>query len=31
VLPPLNAEFAKALGVEDGDVEKLKAEVRTNL
>lgn len=31
VLPPVNAEFAKALGVEDGDVEKLKAEVKTNL
>jgi trigger factor len=31
VLPPLDAEFAKALGVEDGDVEKLKAEVKSNL
>lgn len=31
VLPALDAEFAKALGVEDGDVEKLKAEVKTNL
>jgi trigger factor len=31
VLPPIDAEFAKALGVEDGDVEKLKAEVKSNL
>lgn len=31
VLPPIDAEFARALGVEDGDVEKLKAEVRSNL
>ena len=31
VLPPLDADFARALGVEDGDVEKLKAEVRANL
>lgn len=31
VLPPMDAEFAKALGVEDGDVEKLKAEVKSNL
>ncbi|MHB1215858.1 MAG: trigger factor [Thiobacillus sp.] len=31
VLPPVDAEFAKALGVEDGDVEKLKAEVKSNL
>ncbi len=31
VLPPLDAEFARALGVEDGDVEKLKAEVKSNL
>ena len=30
-LPPVDAEFAKALGVEDGDVEKLKAEVKSNL
>ena len=30
-LPPIDAEFAKALGVEDGDVEKLKAEVKSNL
>lgn len=31
VLPPLDADFAKALGIEDGDVEKLKAEVKANL
>lgn len=31
VLPPVDAEFAMALGVEDGDVEKLKAEVKSNL
>lgn len=31
VLPPVDAEFARALGVEDGDVEKLKSEVRSNL
>jgi trigger factor len=31
VLPPVDAEFAKALGVEDGDVNKLKAEVKSNL
>ena len=31
VLPPVDMEFAKALGVEDGDVEKLKAEVKSNL
>ncbi len=30
-LPELDAEFAKALGVADGDVGKLKAEVRANL
>ncbi len=30
-LPPVDAEFARALGVEDGDVEKLKAEVKSNL
>lgn len=30
-LPAVDADFAKALGVEDGDVEKLKAEVRANL
>ncbi|MGE5319062.1 MAG: trigger factor [Hyphomicrobiaceae bacterium] len=31
MLPQVDAEFAKALGVEDGDVEKLKAEVKSNL
>jgi trigger factor len=31
VLPPVDAEFARALGIEDGDVEKLKAEVKSNL
>ena len=30
-LPPVDAEFAKALGVENGDVEKMRAEVRANL
>lgn len=30
-LPELNAEFARMLGVEDGDVNKLKAEIRDNL
>ena len=31
VLPAVDADFARALGVEDGDVEKLKAEVKSNL
>jgi trigger factor len=31
VLPAVDAEFAKALGVESGDVEKLKSEVKANL
>jgi trigger factor len=31
VLPELDAEFAKSLGVADGDVEKLKVEIRSNL
>ena len=31
VLPPLDAGFAKVLGIEDGDLDKLKAEVKTNL
>jgi trigger factor len=31
VLPEVDAEFARALGVENGDVEKLKAEVKANL
>src|SRR3954469_17283041 len=30
-LPPLDAELARALGVEDGDVERLKREVRQNI
>ena len=30
-LPPVDAEFAKALGVEDGDVERLRREVRDNM
>jgi len=30
-LPPLDSELAKALGVEDGDVERLKREVRQNI
>lgn len=30
-LPEVDAEFAKALGVADGDVSKLKAEIRDNL
>ncbi|HEY2628017.1 MAG TPA: trigger factor, partial [Usitatibacter sp.] len=30
-LPPVDAEFAKQLGVEDGDVERLKREVRENV
>ncbi|MGB9128189.1 MAG: trigger factor [Thiobacillus sp.] len=30
-LPAVDAEFAKALGVEDGDVERLKTEVKANL
>jgi trigger factor len=30
-LPPLDPELAKALGVEDGDVERLKREVRANI
>ena len=30
-LPELNAEFAKSLGVKDGDVNKLKEEIRGNL
>ncbi|MGV8991437.1 MAG: trigger factor [Thiobacillus sp.] len=31
LVPPVDAEFAKALGVEDGNVETLKAEVKSNL
>jgi len=30
-LPPVDAEFAKSLGVEDGDIERLKREVRQNM
>ncbi len=30
-LPPIDAEFAKSLGVEDGDQEKMRAEIRGNL
>ncbi len=30
-LPPVDADFAKALGVDDGDVERLKREVRANM
>jgi trigger factor len=30
-LPEVNAEFAKALGASDGDVEKLKQEIRDNV
>ena len=30
-LPELDAEFAKGLGVADGDIEKMRTEVRTNL
>jgi trigger factor len=30
-LPPVDAEFAKALGVEDGDVARLRREVRENM
>lgn len=31
ILPEIDAEFAKELGVEDGDVEKMRAEIETNL
>lgn len=31
LLPELDAEFAKGLGVADGDIDKMRAEVRTNL
>lgn len=30
-LPELDAEFARALGVADGDLDKMRAEIRTNL
>jgi trigger factor len=31
ILPELNTEFAKGLGVEDGDIAKMRAEIRANL
>ena len=31
ILPEVDAEFAKSLGIVDGDVEKMRAEVRGNL
>lgn len=31
LLPPLDADFARALGVADGDLDKMRAEVRANL
>jgi len=31
VLPELDAEFAKSLGVADGDIDKMKADIRANL
>lgn len=31
ILPEIDAEFAKELGVADGDVEKMRAEIETNL
>ncbi len=31
ILPEIDADFAKALGVEDGDIEKMRAEIETNL
>lgn len=30
-LPEVNSEFAKSLGIEDGDVEKMQAEIKANL
>ena len=30
-LPPVDAEFAKSLGVSDGDVDKMRAEIKANL
>jgi trigger factor len=30
-LPEVNADFARSLGIEDGDVEKMRAEVKSNL
>ncbi|MDR3428912.1 MULTISPECIES: trigger factor [Silvimonas] len=31
LLPEVNAEFAKSLGIEDGDIAKMRAEVKANL
>ena len=31
VLPPIDADFAKSLGIVDGDLDKMRAEVRANL
>lgn len=31
LLPAVDAEFAKALGVEDGDLEKMRADIRSNV
>lgn len=31
VLPPVDADFARALGIADGDLDKLKAEIKANL
>jgi trigger factor len=31
VLPPIDSEFAKSLGIADGDIQKMRAEVRANL
>ena len=30
-LPEIDAEFAKSLGVADGDVEKMRGEIRANV
>ena len=30
-LPPVDAEFAKSLGIEDGDAEKMRADIKVNL
>ncbi|MBC7452643.1 MAG: trigger factor [Massilia sp.] len=30
-LPPVDAEFAKTLGIEDGDAEKMRADIKANL
>jgi trigger factor len=31
VLPPIDAQFAKSLGIADGDLERMRAEIRANL